>query len=132
MKWYLQVLRKYAVFSGRARRLEYWTFVLTSTVVSLVLTVVDMCVGTWHDDFGVIASLYSLAVLVPGLAVAIRRLHDTGRSGWWALLAFVPILGVIVLFVFALMDGEPGTNRYGANPKDEPEVWAPPAGGVDA
>ncbi|MDJ0708672.1 MAG: DUF805 domain-containing protein [Leptolyngbyaceae cyanobacterium MO_188.B28] len=108
MEWYLKVLRKYAVFGGRARRKEYWYFVLFNFIVALVLGVVDNVLGT----NGLLGFVYMLGVFIPGLAVAIRRLHDTGRSGWWLLIGFVPIIGFIVLIVFLASGTEPGKNQY--------------------
>jgi uncharacterized membrane protein YhaH (DUF805 family) len=118
MNWYLEVLKKYAVFSGRARRKEYWFFVLFNIIIALALTFIDFSTGLYDVEFeiGLLSSLYSLAVLVPSIAVTIRRLHDTGRTGWWFLIAFVPIIGAIVLLVFMVFDSTPGDNQYGPNP----------------
>jgi uncharacterized membrane protein YhaH (DUF805 family) len=113
LSWYLQALKKYAVFSGRSRRMEYWYFVLFNIIVSIVLGVIDGLLGT----SGLLSGIYSLAVLIPTLAVTVRRLHDIDRSGWWILIALVPLIGVIVLLVFALLEGTPGDNQYGPNPK---------------
>ncbi len=113
MNWYLDVLKKYATFGGRARRKEYWMFFLFNLIIAVVLAVVDAVMGS----AGVIGLLYSLAVLLPGLAVTVRRLHDTGRSGWWVLIAFLPIIGAIVLLVFMVLDSYPSNNEYGPNPK---------------
>ena len=121
MSWYLAVLKKYAEFSGRARRTEYWMFFLFSTIASMVLAFVDGVLGTG----GVLGILYLLAVAVPSLAVSIRRLHDTGRSGWWLLVGLVPIVGGIVLLVFAVQDGNAGDNAYGPNPKAAPVAVQP-------
>lgn len=112
MHWYLEVLKKYAVFSGRARRREYWMFFLVNFIVGLVLAVIGRVL-----DLEILQYLYSLAVLLPGLGVAVRRLHDTGRSGWWLLIALVPLIGAIVLLVFLVSDSQPDTNQYGPNPK---------------
>lgn len=119
MSWYLSVLKKYAVFHGRARRAEYWYFALFNLLISIVLGVLDLVIGTGGDDFGfgLLGSIYSLAVLLPALGVLVRRLHDTNRSGWWALIAFVPCIGGIVLLVFTVSDGTYGENRFGPNPK---------------
>jgi len=114
MDWYLEVLKKYAVFNGRARRKKYWMFFLFNIIIAFVLGFVESLVGSP----GVIGLLYSLAVLIPGIAVSVRRLHDTERSGWWLLIAFVPIIGAIVLLVFMVQDSKPGQNQYGANPKE--------------
>ena len=119
MNWYLEVLKKYAVFSGRARRKEYWYFFLFSLIISIVLAVVDGMTGSFSAEAGVglLGGIYALAVLIPGLAVSVRRLHDTGRSGWWLLIALIPVIGAIVLLVFMVLEGKPGTNQYGSNPK---------------
>ncbi|GAB2929397.1 MULTISPECIES: DUF805 domain-containing protein [unclassified Streptomyces] len=117
MNWYLAVLKNYAGFSGRARRKEYWMFTLISFVISLVLTIIGNAIGA---EF--ISYIYSVAILVPSLAVAVRRLHDTGRSGWWLLIAIVPLIGAIVLIVFLATEGKPETNQHGANPKLSPQA----------
>jgi uncharacterized membrane protein YhaH (DUF805 family) len=113
MFWYLSVLFKYAVFDGRSHREEYWTFVLFDLIIILVLIVLSFVVA----PFRVIFVLYMLAVVVPGIAVAIRRLHDIGRSGWWLLISLIPIIGWIVVIVYMAQDSQPGTNQYGPNPK---------------
>jgi uncharacterized membrane protein YhaH (DUF805 family) len=113
MSWYVQVLKRYAEFGGRARRTEFWMFALINLIISLVLGSVEGLFG----GPGVLGGLYGLAVLIPGLAVSVRRLHDTGRSGWWLLIGLVPLVGAIVLLVFAAQDGQPGVNEYGPNPK---------------
>lgn len=110
--WFLEPLRKYATFSGRARRMEYWMFSLAVFIGSLLFAVVDVAFGT-----AVLGIVFALAILLPALAVTVRRLHDTGRSGWWLLIALVPFAGPIVLLVFACLDSEPGENQYGPNPK---------------
>lgn len=103
---YVNVLKKYTVFTGRARREEFWLFALVSFVISFVLSFL-----------GPLGFLYSLGVMVPCLALGARRLHDTGRSGWWQLLGFIPLVGAIVLIIFAVQDSQPGENQYGPNPK---------------
>lgn len=113
MNWYLEVLKKYAVFSGRARRTEYWMFFLFNFIISFVLAFIEGIVG----GPGIIGLLYSLAVLIPGIAVSVRRLHDTNRSGWWLLIGLVPLIGAIVLLVFMVQDSQQGDNHYGPNPK---------------
>ncbi|MGU5664467.1 DUF805 domain-containing protein [Aeromonas sanarellii] len=120
MNWYLEVLKKYAVFSGRARRKEYWFFVLFNIIISIVLAVIDGVTGSFSAEagMGLLGGIYSLAVLIPGIAVSVRRLHDTERSGWWLLIALVPLIGAIVLLVFMVQDSKPGQNQYGANPKE--------------
>jgi uncharacterized membrane protein YhaH (DUF805 family) len=118
MYWYLQVMSKYAVFSGRARRKEYWMFQLVNFVVALVL-----CAGFVTKPSPSLIPLlmlvifgYVLATLVPGLAVSVRRLHDINFTGWWLLIGFIP-MGGLVLLVFHLLDSTPGSNLYGPNPK---------------
>ncbi len=120
MNWYLEVLKKYAVFSGRARRKEYWFFVLFNLIISLVLTFIDSAFGTLNEEtgYGLLSGVYSLAVLIPSLAVAVRRLHDTGRTGWWLLIGLIPLIGLIVLLIFFVQDSKPGDNEYGPNPKE--------------
>jgi uncharacterized membrane protein YhaH (DUF805 family) len=120
MNWYLEVLKKYAVFSGRARRKEYWFFVLFNILISIALGVIDNLTGTYDAKAGVglLGGLYSLGVLIPALAVSVRRLHDTNRSGWWLLIALIPLIGAIVLLVFMVQDSDPGSNEYGPNPKN--------------
>jgi uncharacterized membrane protein YhaH (DUF805 family) len=113
MNWYLEVLtKKYAQFAGRARRQEFWMFVLFNLIISFVLGFVGGMLG-----LEIIGSIYGLAVLVPALAVGARRLHDTGRSGWMQLIGFIPLIGAIVLIVFYAQDGKAGDNQYGPNPK---------------
>jgi uncharacterized membrane protein YhaH (DUF805 family) len=111
--WYLEVLKKYAVFSGRARRKEYWTFLLFNIIIGLVLGGIAWLAG--GPD--VLGSIYSLVVLIPGIAVSVRRLHDTDRSGWWLLIGLIPLIGAIVLLVLMAQDSQPGANQYGPNPK---------------
>lgn len=138
MRWYFAVLKKYAVFSGRARRKEYWLYMLFNWIVGFVLGalyciflgfgsrprlgsaarsghVVLVLVGLY---FFMLAYLYILATLVPSIAVAVRRLHDIDLSGWWLLLSLIPLLGGLALLVLFVRDGSLGENRFGANPKD--------------
>ncbi len=119
MNWYVEVLKKYAVFEGRAGRSEYWYFVLFNFIISVVLSLIDHFTGTYSNtfDMGLLGSLYSLAVLVPALAVTARRLHDTGRSGWWMFISLVPLIGVIALIYFTVQDSDPGDNAYGPKPR---------------
>lgn len=112
MHWYLDVLKKYFVFEGRAQRAEFWMFLLISMIVSFAIGLVDGFVGL----YGIPTIVYFVAIICPSLGVAIRRLHDTGRSGWWLLIGFVPVIG-IVLIVFYILDSEAGDNDYGSNPK---------------
>jgi len=120
MNWYLQALKKYTVFSGRARRKEYWFFVLFSIIISIVLVLIDIKTGSLDAESGIgfLSAIYGLAVLIPTIAVSVRRLHDTERSGWWLLISLIPLIGTIVLIIFMVQDGKPGENQYGANPKE--------------
>jgi uncharacterized membrane protein YhaH (DUF805 family) len=113
MSWYLDVLRKYAVFTGRARRKEYWMFVLFNVIIMFALTFIESLIGSP----GIIAMIYGLAVLVPSIAVTIRRFHDTDRSGWWILVSLIPFVGALILIVFMCLEGTPGDNRFGPSPK---------------
>lgn len=108
------VFSKYATFSGRARRSEYWYFYLFVTLVELVLSVLSTFLGQLALG---LSGIWALAILVPELAVLWRRLHDTGRSGAWAFIIFVPLVGWIILLVFLCRDSQPGDNQYGPNPK---------------
>lgn len=112
MEWYLGVLKQYAVFRGRARRKEYWMFILCNLLVVMALGVVGVLI-----DNMLLSHLYSLVVLVPGLAVAVRRLHDTNRSGWCFLINLVPLVGMLVYLYFMVSEGERGANRFGEDPK---------------
>ncbi|HEX5436447.1 MAG TPA: DUF805 domain-containing protein [Gemmatimonadaceae bacterium] len=118
MSWYLAVLSKYADFSGRSRRMEYWMFALMNIVISIAIAIVMAIAGGRNSVMpGLIMGCYSLFVFIPSIAVAVRRLHDIGRSGWWLFIGFIPLLGGIVLLIFSLQDSEPGPNEYGPNPK---------------
>lgn len=120
MGWYLQVLKKYAVFKGRARRKEYWVFMLINTTVMAILMIIEAVTGI--QDIYSINDLYGLAVAIPVSAVATRRLHDTGRSGWWQFLILFLIIGWIPLLIWLLKDSDDGNNKYGPNPKEIPTL----------
>ena len=121
MRWYFKVLEKYADFTGRARRREYWMFSIINGLIAFVLHGVDRLVGSYSVsmELGLLNTLYSLAVLIPCIAVLVRRLHDTGRSGWWAFIVLFPIIGIIVLFIFTVLDSDVGDNAYGVDPTRE-------------
>ena len=140
MHYYFDVLKKYAVFSGRARRKEFWMFTLITTLIFIGLTIVDKVIGIEMTPytidavsinsingesvenkqipifFGILSSLYWLFIFIPSIAVTARRLHDTGRSGWWQLLHLICCVGWIVVFVFNVLPGTEGDNKYGPDP----------------
>ncbi len=132
MNWYIGVLKKYVVFSGRATRSEYWYFVLFNTIISMILMGIDIAMGTggaestmsadagvaMNMSAGILTGIYTLAVFLPSLAVLIRRLHDTDHSGWWIFISLIPLVGAIVLLVFLVKDSTAGENQYGSNPKN--------------
>lgn len=119
MNWYLEALKKYAVFQGRSRRKEYWFFALFNIIISIVLSFIDVAAGIFSPatGIGLLSGLYALIILIPGISVTVRRLHDTGRTGWWLFIVFIPVIGLIVLLVFMVLDSDSTENAYGANPK---------------
>lgn len=117
MNWYLTALKKYAVFGGRARRKEYWLFLLFNVIIAMVIVFIEGITG-----ISLLSILYLLAVFLPGLAVGVRRLHDTNRSGWWLFLSLLPLLGAIILTVFLCQDSQDEENEYGPNPKMDPPI----------
>jgi uncharacterized membrane protein YhaH (DUF805 family) len=129
MEWYLKCLRQYADFSGRAQRKEYWMFTLFNVIILFCIWLLDVVILIsgfsevviiyYLAASRVVLMIYNLAVLFPAIAVTTRRLHDTGRSGWWLLLFLVPVVGWIVLFIFMLLKGDSGENEYGYDPLDE-------------
>lgn len=118
MQWYVDVLRKYAVFDGRASRPEYWYF----TLVNVIISVVGEIIGRGVPVVALLFFLYSLAVLLPSIGVSIRRLHDTNRSGWWLLLSLILVVGWIILIVWYARAGDDGPNRYGDSAPASPAV----------
>ena len=118
MKYFLYCLKHYVDFNGRARRAEFWYFVLFNFIIALVVGGVGHVIG--FDQLG---SLYSLLVLLPALAVSVRRLQDTGKSGWFVLLGSIPLVGALILIYFYVQDSQPGENQCGANPKDHPAQY---------
>ena len=125
MKWYLKVLNNFATFSGRARRSEFWFFALFNMIFALVAMGIDNVLGTTLKmgygvslPYGYLYLVYVLAVLIPGLAFAVRRLHDVGKSGWMYFIVLIPIIGSIWLLVLFFTDSEVGSNKWGENPKE--------------
>jgi uncharacterized membrane protein YhaH (DUF805 family) len=118
MDWYLEVWRKYGDFGGRARRREYWMFQLLNDMAFVALYGLMIAGGARLAPVSlVLFGVYCLAVIIPSIAVTVRRLHDTGRSGWWQLIALLPLVGVFILLYFLVQDGESDRNEYGPNPK---------------
>lgn len=117
--------QKYVTFKGRARRSEYWWFCLLNFIAGIVTVVLDYQMGTINIEFGLgaLSGLYSLIIFLPGLAVSVRCLHDTGHSGWYYLLTFIPILGALFLLYFFVSDSAPEENRYGKSPKYAQETF---------
>lgn len=107
MNYFIGALRKYADFNGRARRKEYWMFVLTYMIINVILAIFGM---------DIISIIVGFALLIPSISIGTRRLHDTGRTGWWQLIYFVPIIGLFVMIFFLVQDSH-GDNDYGVNPK---------------
>lgn len=122
MKWYLKAFKNYANFNGRARRKEYWMFTLFNIIFLIIAAILDNAMGMTFGPvgYGILYALYALATLIPNLAVTVRRLHDTGKSGWMILVGIIPLIGGIWLLVLMCTDGNPGENKYGPNPKNEP------------
>lgn len=116
--WAMRPLTKYANFADRAPRAEYWWFYLLTIVAYTVAMIIDSVIGNAGilGSYGILSVAVFLGLLVPSLAAGVRRLHDTDRSGWWLLIAFVPLVGAIVLLVFWVSEGTRGDNRFGPNP----------------
>lgn len=111
MNYFFQALKQFADFKGRARRKEYWMFYLFYVIFYIGLSIVDMVLGTF-----ILTLIFAIALLIPSISIAARRLHDTGRTGWWQLILFVPLIGVIVMLIFLIQDSH-DDNQYGPNPK---------------
>ncbi|MFD0590226.1 DUF805 domain-containing protein [Paenibacillus sp. GCM10027627] len=113
MSWYLGAFKKYATFSGRARRKEYWMFFLFNFIFALLLSILTLV----HSAFDTLYYIYYLAIIIPSLALTVRRLHDIGKNGWFILLGLIPVVGFIILIVFHCLEGVRGSNQYGEDPK---------------
>ena len=125
MEWYLKVVKEnYANFDGRARRKEYWMFLLFNIIFAIAAMILDNVLGIAIEGvgYGPLYGIYALALFIPGLALSVRRLHDVGKSGWFMFIALVPIIGGIWLLILACTDGDSGDNEYGSNPKTEEVV----------
>ena len=121
MNWYLKVLNDFRDFSGRARRKEYWMFILFNIIFGALTAGLDNILGLYNYEYGSgpINGIYNLILLIPAIAVAVRRLHDIGKSGWMLLVVFIPLIGAIWLIVLFVREGDLGPNEYGPNPKEE-------------
>ena len=119
MNYYSICLSKFADFSGRARRREYWTFALVNCLIAMLLLILGLAFGEDSPASNIMVTIFYLIMLVPSLSVSVRRLHDIGKSGWWLFIGFIPLIGSLLLLVWSLMDSEPGENQYGKNPKEE-------------
>ena len=120
MDWYLKVLKNYIGFGGRARRKEYWMFILVNIILTGVLSIIDKMLG-WQraGGEGILTTIYGVLIFLPWWAVQFRRLHDTDRSAWWLLLLLIPVIGWLVILVFNCQNGTPGNNRFGPDPKPD-------------
>lgn len=120
MNWYLKVLMQYANFKGRARRKEYWMFFLFHVIFGIVLMTLDQVIGInfGESSYGPLYLIYTLAVFIPTIAAMVRRLHDTGKTGWMGLVILIPLIGIIWWIILMVKDSNPGANQYGENPKE--------------
>jgi uncharacterized membrane protein YhaH (DUF805 family) len=132
MRWFAMALNKYATFSGRSRRSEYWYFVLFYILIYIALAILDSLTGTFsaESSIGLLTGIFSLGMLIPSIAVGVRRLHDTRRSGWWLLISIIPVIGAVVLAVFLVQNSESASNRFGENPKTSHPIIANPGTGA--
>lgn len=119
------VTKKYATFSGRAQRKEYWLFFIAYAILYAIVTALDISLGMWDimAGYGVLGVIMAVALFIPGLAVSVRRLHDTDRSGWWTLITIIPVVGIIGILILLSFKGTNGLNIYGPNPlSPQPDV----------
>lgn len=121
MKYYSICLSKFADFSSRARRREYWTFALVNCLIAMLLLILGLAFGEDSPASNIMVTIFYLIMLVPNLSVSVRRLHNIGKSGWYMFLSLIPLIGGLILLVWSLMDSEPGENQYGENPRGETE-----------
>ena len=121
MNWYIKVIKQYADFKGRARRREYWMFALFNIIVIMALLLVAGMIGSATDSVELVSipiMIYYVAIILPSIAVAVRRLHDINKSGWYYLVSLIPLIGGIWLLVLLCTEGDRGDNQYGSNPKN--------------
>ena len=119
MNWWLAAMKKYVDFSGRARRKEYWMFILFNLIFGVVALVLDFMLGSVNENlgYGLFYFLFSLGIILPTWSVTVRRLHDVGKSGWWLFICLIPFIGGLWLFILTVTDSQADTNRYGISPK---------------
>ena len=120
MQWYLKVMKNYVGFSGRASRSEYWFYALFYIIFAIIVGMIDGALGMVDPETGVgtLGVIYVLIHFLPGLAVGFRRLHDTGRSGWWILINIIPLIGMLIFLFFMVIAGDDNDNEYGPSPFD--------------
>lgn len=118
MNWYLKVLNHYVDFSGRARRKEYWMYILFHIIFTFLTAFLDVLLSTEFNDVGLFYLIYLVLNIIPGIAVSVRRLHDIGKSGLMILVNLIPIVGPIWFLVLTCMEGESKSNKWGVNPKE--------------
>ncbi|HAN21487.1 MAG TPA: DUF805 domain-containing protein [Clostridiales bacterium] len=124
MQWYIKCFKNYTNFNGRARRKEYWMFILFNIIFSILATILDSVLDTpvitrtFYRETGIIYILYSFIIFIPSLAVTVRRLHDIGKSGWWYFIIFIPLVGAIWMLILMCTEGQCGDNLYGPDPKN--------------
>lgn len=116
IQWFLEPFKKYADFNGRARRKEYWTFNIGIGIINFICNIIYSATSQ-SNIVGVLVGIFGLAILIPSIAVTVRRLHDVGRSGKSYFFILIPLVGAILMLIWTLKDSEPGTNQYGINPK---------------
>jgi uncharacterized membrane protein YhaH (DUF805 family) len=127
IEWIMMPLKRYADFSGRSRRKEYWFFVLGVFIAAIVLSIIEKIAGLSGmvgGIYGPLTTILLLGVIIPSIAVQVRRFHDQDKSGWFVLLSLIPFLGAIIVLVFMFIEGTKGPNRFGADPKDPASVEA--------
>jgi uncharacterized membrane protein YhaH (DUF805 family) len=124
MSWFLFCLRNYTKFTGRASRREFWSFYLLFFLTYIILALLDSLLGkfSWEKGMGPLSGIFALATVVPSLAAGARRLHDTGRSGWWQILYPVPLVGFVIVMVLLAWRGQANENRFGPPPTHEPDA----------
>lgn len=126
MQDFVNAVKKSFDFKGRSRRREFWMFMLIASVLAAGLTIIETLLGLrLAQDIGILSTIYAFAIAAPTVSVMVRRLHDTGRSGWWSLLYLVPVIGWIALIAFTLFNSDLGANAYGKSPKAWNSVYTP-------